>query len=480
MDDQKQLFLFVHPLPSSDSQLIDRIKETTDDRNKHGAISSHALSRIEAVHIRQMVVGPNHVAFLFENGRVARLGFQIMCSAKDEHISKDDRSDSSGGGGGGGGGSSDVGVSGTGGAGANTGGAGSGNGSSVGGGGGAAEASTGGNSTSSSCAATSSSALNRNAKIRRVMMAARRPGGFGERAGVIVDRTRPLVPLASIPEDLIAQAQVVLQGKSREVIVRELQRTNLNVNEAVNNLLSRDDEEGDEMDESAETYLPEELLSLLDAGLRSDSHSGAGMEHSSFYATGDDAFEYVVARDLVKRRADRTGSMKLTSEKKNEKTKENQSSTETVPRIITDEKLQFWSSEEDSFPSGVTRFTKIAAMRSELIALGDNGCLYGWSWSNDGNGSMTAHPCVHDVLSSAKSLTDEKFVDIVSCSFRAVVATSHNRVASFMDYGCCGRRVSNALMLPLSELPEGEKLSSLYVCPMYAVIKTQSSSLYWW
>lgn len=35
-----------------------------------------------------------------------------------------------------------------------------------------------------------------------------------------------------------------MQGKPRDVIVRELQRTNLNVNEAVNNLLSRDDEEG--------------------------------------------------------------------------------------------------------------------------------------------------------------------------------------------------------------------------------------------
>jgi hypothetical protein len=43
---------------------------------------------------------------------------------------------------------------------------------------------------------------------------------------------------------LLSHFQVVLQGKSRDVIVRELQRTNLNVNEAVNNLLSRDDDEG--------------------------------------------------------------------------------------------------------------------------------------------------------------------------------------------------------------------------------------------
>jgi E3 ubiquitin-protein ligase EDD1 len=71
------------------------------------------------------------------------------------------------------------------------------------------------------------------------MMAARRPG----RSGVIVG-SRPLIPATAIPEELVAQAQVVLQGKSRDIIVRELQRTNLNVNEAVNNLLSRDDEDG--------------------------------------------------------------------------------------------------------------------------------------------------------------------------------------------------------------------------------------------
>lgn len=91
---------------------------------------------------------------------------------------------------------------------------------------------------------SSSSAANRTAKIRRMMIAARRPGAICGRTGVIVDRTRTTLPASSVPEELIAQAQVVLQGKSRDVIVRELQRTSLNVNEAVNNLLSRDDDEG--------------------------------------------------------------------------------------------------------------------------------------------------------------------------------------------------------------------------------------------
>lgn len=65
-----------------------------------------------------------------------------------------------------------------------------------------------GSTPASYAAAAATAAASRTAKIRRVMMAARRPGGFCSRSGVIVDRARPLVPAASIPEDLIAQAQV--------------------------------------------------------------------------------------------------------------------------------------------------------------------------------------------------------------------------------------------------------------------------------
>lgn len=42
---------------------------------------------------------------------------------------------------------------------------------------------------------------------------------------------------------------------------------------------------------------------------------------------------------------------------------------------------------------------KIASMSSELIALGDNGFFYGWSWNNDGNGSLTVHPLCIKLLS---------------------------------------------------------------------------------
>jgi E3 ubiquitin-protein ligase EDD1 len=83
---------------------------------------------------------------------------------------------------------------------------------------------------------------------------------------------RPMVtvPAPYVPEELVSQAQVVLQGKSRNLIIRELQRTNLDVNLAVNNLLSRDDEEGEEGDDAADSYVPEDLISLLDGGFHTD------------------------------------------------------------------------------------------------------------------------------------------------------------------------------------------------------------------
>ena len=97
-----------------------------------------------------------------------------------------------------------------------------------------------------------------------------RGSGSGSAGGNSTSRSSVVsVPAPFVPEELVSQAQVVLQGKSRNLIIRELQRTNLDVNLAVNNLLSRDDEEGDD-DDVTENFVPEDLISLLDGGFHSD------------------------------------------------------------------------------------------------------------------------------------------------------------------------------------------------------------------
>lgn len=71
------------------------------------------------------------------------------------------------------------------------------------------------------------------------------------------------------------------------------QRTNLDVNLAVNNLLSRDDEEGDEGDDPPDSYVPEDLISLLDGGIHAD-HSSVIIDADAMFS--EDMFGYSAMR----------------------------------------------------------------------------------------------------------------------------------------------------------------------------------------
>lgn len=57
------------------------------------------------------------------------------------------------------------------------------------------------------------------------------------------------------------------------------------------------------MDEAADAYLPEELLTLLDAGLQSGEHAGVVLDADALYS--GDGFEYLVARDMARRKMER-------------------------------------------------------------------------------------------------------------------------------------------------------------------------------
>lgn len=142
---------------------------------------------------------------------------------------------------------------------------------------------SGGNSSNNASSGSKQTATSRqlSRSRARIMRASSVRGGSGQggssrSTGVIIGSSssgRPLVtvPAPFVPDELISQAQVVLQGKSRSVIIRELQRTNLDVNLAVNNLLSRDDEEGEDTEEGGDNYAPEDLISLLDNTFHADN-----------------------------------------------------------------------------------------------------------------------------------------------------------------------------------------------------------------
>jgi len=79
-----------------------------------------------------------------------------------------------------------------------------------------------------------------------------------------------------------------------------VQRTNLDVNLAVNNLLSRDEEEGDDNEDAQDSYVPEDLISLLDgAGGFHDQHSVIIDADTMF---SEDMFGYSAIRRSSSRR----------------------------------------------------------------------------------------------------------------------------------------------------------------------------------
>ncbi|KAG8228759.1 hypothetical protein J437_LFUL008200, partial [Ladona fulva] len=180
------LHFVVHPLPGTDDQLNDRLKEVSDKINRFGYVTPNALGNLK-VAVKQCVVGPSHFALLLEDGRICRVAFSIISDRLD--LSKNDASKSNGGSGGGG----------SGGAGGSKG--------SGGGGGGNGSGGSGGRQLTRTRA--------------RIMRTNAIRGGRGS-AGVIMS-SRPIVPAPYVPEELVTQAQVVLQGKSRNLIIRELQ-----------------------------------------------------------------------------------------------------------------------------------------------------------------------------------------------------------------------------------------------------------------
>lgn len=260
---------------------------------------STSLSDLGFGSLRQIEVGPSHFAFLLADGRICRLPFSVISDRLDLS-----RNGSAAGGGSSAAGSGSASTSGS----AGPPGLGSGSG-------GSGSASKSGYKTPQTASGASLSSVRAPARTRgriirtstirgRGTTAAGTAGGSsGSQAAasgssaaasgsVIMSSSRPA---PYVPEDLVAQAQSVLQGRSRTLIIRELQRTNLDVNLAVNNLLSRDEEDGDDGEEPQDSsYAPEDLISLLDAGINAD-HPSVIIDADAMFS--DDAmFGYSQAR----------------------------------------------------------------------------------------------------------------------------------------------------------------------------------------
>ncbi|XP_069477553.1 E3 ubiquitin-protein ligase UBR5 isoform X1 [Ambystoma mexicanum] len=487
----------VHPLPGTEDQLNDRLREVSEKLNKYNLSSHPPLNVLEQATIKQCVVGPNHAAFLLEDGRICRISFSVQPDRLE--LGKPDNNDGSKlSSGSGAGRTSRPGrtsdspwfLSGSetlGRLAGNT--LGSRWSSGVGGSGGG-------------CSGRSSTGTRDSRRQTRVIRTGRDRG-----SGLLGSQPQPVIPASVIPEELISQAQVVLQGKSRSVIIRELQRTNLDVNLAVNNLLSRDDEDGDDGDDTAsESYLPgEDLMSLLDADIHS-AHPSVIIDADAMFSEDISYFGYPSFRRSSLSRIGSSRVLLLPLERDSELLRERESvlrlrerrwldgasfdnergstskegepnlDKKTIPiqsPVSLGEELQWWPDKDG------TKFISIGALYSELVAVSCKGELYQWKWVETEPYRNAQNLSPHHPRATFLGLTNEKIVLLSANSIRATVATETNKVATWVDetLSSVASKLEHAAQT-FSEL-QGERIVSLHCCALYTCAQLENN-LYWW
>ncbi|XP_068706016.1 E3 ubiquitin-protein ligase UBR5-like [Montipora foliosa] len=498
------IHIAVYPLPKTAEELHERLKEVSELKEKPSYLSSPVLEALKGEVIKECVVGPRHVAFLLESGQVCRVPFtlhpdKLELSSRDSSTGEEENSNSSarstshivlhsGGGSRGQGENSWV----------------------LSNSGETLSGLTGHPVISRWGAAPSAMSLRTSTRtpVRgrgRVVRRGARGGTSGWSIGSRV------VPATAVPEELVNQAQVVLQGKSRAAIVRELQRTNLDVNLAVNNLLSRDEDDGDD-DENPE-YLPgDDLMSLLDAGVHVDDPSfvvdpeaifSEDMFYSSQYGSlhrransssrasrtavereADRERDRTREREALRRERDRwlgnihTGSLDCGPNNSSKQTLQDKlpaKSSSADPVSVAD-LVQWW---QPNLDGNLTRFIHIGAMYSELVCVGADGKLYQWKWEDplpyQEQGNAVYHP-----RATALGLEDEKVVSVSASSIRASALTESGKVATWMDETLTS--IASKLEHSAQGFAEfsGDKVVSVHTCSLYTCAQMSSGALYWW
>ncbi|KAK4302521.1 hypothetical protein Pmani_025398 [Petrolisthes manimaculis] len=457
------LHCVIHPLPGTEDQLNERLRELGLRLNWSGGVDVSAVAGLRE-NIQQVAIGPSHIAVLTEDGRVARLVFSINTDALD--LNKADHKQS-------------------------------------------------GNCNKSSSQSSTKLTARMSTGGRRIVRTTSGSGGVrGRGAGVIMGSSRPMLPAQYVPEELISQAQVVLQGRSRNLIIRELQRTNLDVNLAVNNLLSRDDEDVEEPEESGDSYVPEDLISLLDAGISvAADHPSVIIDADAMFS--DDMFGYSSVRSRSggsrgragereregsgcstgsEHRADRelrwrdrhySGPRKwlsnaLLSVRVTQPHAETGKKKDSLlpDAIDVADNLQYWPERQGG--SAAPRFAHIAALHSELVAVSTTGQLYQWRWADK---EPYVHPelaNVHHPKTVSLGLAGERVVGISAAGVRCSVVTESGRVATWLDETLAD--VATKLEQPAQSFPElqNEHILSLHTCQLYTCAWCESGALFWW
>eukprot|EP00117_Sycon_ciliatum_P041151 scpid11796/ scgid0708/ E3 ubiquitin-protein ligase UBR5; E3 ubiquitin-protein ligase, HECT domain-containing 1; Hyperplastic discs protein homolog len=281
-----------------------------------------------------------------------------------------------------------------------------------------------------------------------------------------------------VPEDLIYQARQVLQNKSRQTIIRELQKTNLDLNLALNNLLSRDADDPDE-EEPAEG---EESLMVMDSASGqsyqiSNEEIPALIQDLSSHSLPP-GLEVAGDGELVLTEPPSAtvaaGSIEGTASEPSENV------AVTVP-LTLGPKLAWWTDMDNC--SALRHFTHIASLLNELLAVDTDGRLCQWCWGRaiphlnmPGPDIERRHP-----RSAEFKLDGERIVMLKACWTRCTFITESNKITTFLDESIAnvaGRVEHIASSFP--EIANSGGAASLEVSELMSVVRTREDRLFWW
>lgn len=505
------ILLLAHPTTCTQEQYSDSLKDLVDSRNASADLPS-ILPELDASKVKQCVVGPNHLAFLMQNGQICRVSFHVNSERTNCSTAKEPSSDeetlhpttsakkaamtavfSSA----------------------------------------AAETSSQNehtftisgdtlnslsgalgrwtthrvaNSSGTTSSGTSSSVLASRTPVTRgrgrIIRATRGRAGSGWIS------SRAVIPASAVPEELISQAQVVLQGKSRQVIIRELQKTSLDVNLAVNNLLSRDDDDPDDQDEDAymqETYIPsEDLMSIFEAGIPGDE---------PFVVQRDAIFsEDIIYNPSYTRAESRLTNTRPATQNENSSSadrdkdfsasrirdkwwgmlmmegKDKASANASSPIKIKSSKqadtthrfgeIEWWTCEQSSEDD--LKFAEIVSLYSELVAVTNAGFLHSWKWNDPHPPNVRNNEHTHPRAADMKITNNENISKIAACSIRISILTNSGKLATWLDETLAA--VGYRLEIPLQAYPEFKShlVTQLHFCNLYSCVQLSNGSIYWW
>ncbi len=147
--------------------------------------------------------------------------------------------------------------------------------------------------------------------------------------------------------------------------------------------------------------------------------------------------------------------------------------------IIFGDQLQFWtdSNSENSYP----RFTHIACLYSELIAINTHGQLCQWNWQDDYPYQDLDNPQIKHPKTILLQLLNEKLINLSASIIRASILTETNRIATWID-DSLGSQVNFKFQHPLQELSSTIPLHiiDIQTSPLFTILRTDTNDLYWY